>query len=87
MRRSLPVLVLLAVAALGVLRSGAAFVDEQARDQPASADRVSRWLHLDAPGDGSCTPAASTRATGSDETAELAVGGAVAMMLTDCWPR
>jgi hypothetical protein len=58
------------------LTSGAAFVDVADTDQPVTADTVTRWLGLEAPGAVSCAQPANSQTTGADGTLAVAVGGA-----------
>jgi hypothetical protein len=76
MRRVVLVAVTLAAAALATIDfATAAFVDAAPSNAPMSADRVSRWLGLEAPSPASCTADPDTSMTGADETAAIAAGG------------
>ena len=80
MSRTLRILAVLALlaAVVTVGRSAAAFVDEAETAAPAQADHVKRWLGLAAPGAATCVAPNSTRTTGTDESALVAVGGSQA---------
>lgn len=70
---------LTAVASLAAFElAGAAFVDSTPTAAPMSADTVTRWLGVEAPGAGTCTAPADSVATGSDATAAVSVGGRAA---------
>ena len=57
-------------------RSGAAFVDDVRSPQAAEADRVQRWVGLEAADQGSCAAPVSVSATGIDASLAVGVGGA-----------
>ena len=61
----------------GSAPTGAAFVDEAVSAQELTADRVQRWLGLEAAGAGAaCAAPTDVAVAGRDETLKVAVGGA-----------